>query len=181
MSRTKLAVSQREPEKEPEKDEFDQPVAVTIGVADELNKEVRSEASLRRWAGTIAGILGTVIVTVVLLYSTFAIDDIAAKVKPETERVVFLLLIVHGVISIAAVYFGYSMLRVSERMFVPRRLLNDAKDVEVIRAILGVSTPARAVAAQLRAASGEVQALAKTATEVIKAAHGDSAKDGKSE
>jgi len=43
------------------------------------------------------------------------------------------------------VYLGYSLFRAAERMFIPRWLLQaqDTRDVDVIRAILGIDTPGR--------------------------------------
>ena len=81
------------------------------------------------------------------------------------EHILLAKLIGHSVITLALVFFGYSLIRAGERMHVPRWLLRDARDVEVIRAILGFDTPLSTAVKLTERLGG---AIAKTAEPVVK-------------
>jgi hypothetical protein len=136
---------------------------------------IRVEFRVRGIAGAVAGVLGVSVVVFVIWHSTSAINDeltrqflLGPNFSQKSEKLIMVAMAVHGIISVAAVYFGYSMLRVAERMLIPRRLLTDFQDVEVIRAILGIRPPAKIALSQLKAMSAEVQSLVKTMAEFVK-------------
>jgi hypothetical protein len=84
---------------------------------------------------------------------------------------------VHGIISVAAVYFGYSLLKAAERMFVPERIMKDSKDVDLVRALLGMNAPTDALAGKFKSISATTLPLLKWMTELAKALRGGDSAD----
>ncbi|WP_437654706.1 hypothetical protein [Sorangium sp. So ce1182] len=167
-------------------DEFEVPVAEAKQTAARLKSFIAKEDLKRAVAGFSAGVAGLVAVFVILTRSTRAIDETIDKVigpvgqNPKTlpEHGVWVVLAgiaVHGIISVAAVYFGYSLLKAAERMFVPERIMKDSKDVELVRALLGMNAPTDAIAGKFRSMSATTLPLMKSMTELAKALRGDSA------
>lgn len=165
-------------------DEFGNPVGDAERESARLQAAISSEESKRATVGYISGALGVTSVIAVLVYSTWSINETVDKyvldrgfLNPLTPQAAWLVLasiIVHGVVSVAAVYFGYSMLKASERLFVPQRLLKDVKDVELVRAVLGIDAPTDAIAGKLKTMSSEANALLKAISELVRAAQGGS-------
>ena len=116
----------------------------------DLAREIAKEASSRRSAGWAMGIVGLVVVVVVLMWAVCNVNAVIQE-KDVSAYLMIIAMSAHAVISIAAVWFGYQMLRAAERMFVPQRLMNDSKDVEVLRALIGITAPTTAAADQLKA------------------------------
>jgi len=139
----------------------------------------RSAALLRRIsldgrgrviAACAAGTVGPWVVWHVLSTSTQAIERLAQSPVPAgAERVIIASMAAHAVVSVATVFFGYTMIRAAERLLVPKRLLQDKQDVEVIRAILGIDTPTNTIASQVKAATNET---VDVITKVLRAARG---------
>jgi len=87
-------------------------------------------------------------------------------VSDTVERLFLATLAVQAIVSVAAVYFAYTMLKVAERLSLPPRLLRDAKDVELVRAILGIDTPAKAATDQIKSVAEQMSVMAKPLAEI---------------
>src|SRR5262249_10263238 len=98
----------------------------------DLTEEIWSEANNRRWVGRVTGLAVIVLVAAIIVYALWSLDRLLpAILARESDRlIVIVALVAHAIVSVAAVYFGYSMLRIAERMFLPRRLFLHTKDVE---------------------------------------------------
>lgn len=59
-------------------------------------------------------------------------------------------LVAHAAVAIALIYLGYAAIRAGERMLLPRWLLQDAKDVELVRALLGIDSPLKTVLKEVK-------------------------------
>lgn len=163
-------------------DEFGLPPGAAEEENAKLQAAIRSEEDKRATAGYLTGFLGAATVVGVLIYSTLSINEAVDKyidalkhfnsLPPQVIWIVFASIVVHGVVSVAAVYFGYSMLRAFERLLVPQRLLKDVKDVELVRAILGIDAPTDAIAGKIKSMSSEANALLKAISELVRAAQG---------
>ena len=104
-------------------------------------------ATTRFVLGCILMVGGTAIVLSAIWVGSSSIDSVAyiSPVTPPKEPSVdyhfaYLKFAAHAVVTVTAVLFGYSMIRASERMFIPRWLLREG-EVEVIRALLGFESP----------------------------------------
>jgi hypothetical protein len=148
---------------------------------DPLEKEFATEIAqgftFRRSAGIWFAVTGCLVIGSAIVWAEMSIDAAIGRVigtqadkltAASTERLLFAILAVQAIVSVAAVYFGYSMLRAAERLFVPQRLLTDSKDVELVRAILGIDTPAKAAADQLKNVAEQMSAMAKPMGEIVK-------------
>lgn len=136
------------------------------------------EAAWRRSLGIGLGVLGLTTVGFILWHSMGSVGTVltdilkvskdSASIDGARERIAWFAIGVHSILSIAAVFFGYSLLRAAERLLIPRHLLYEKKDVEVIRALLGMSTPANAIMTQAKAFATEALTLLKGAVDVVR-------------
>ena len=140
-------------------DDWDQDDPRASDSAKKLIGQSNREAGLRLAAACLFGLGGPIVVWCILSSSVEAIEQLVRAPRDTSERIVIASMIAHAIVSIAAVYFGYTMLRAAERLFVPQRLLRDKQDVEVIRAILGIDTPSNAIASQAKAGANEIVEL----------------------
>jgi hypothetical protein len=110
---------------------------------------VTSVQSLRTRLGVVFLLAGGLVVAIAFGQAYRGLDDLRVGGKEEmplsVEHLMFAQLAVHAIVTLALVYLGYSLFRAAERMFIPRWLLQaqDTRDVDVIRAILGIDTPGR--------------------------------------
>ncbi|WP_438014954.1 hypothetical protein WMF18_29220 [Sorangium sp. So ce315] len=169
-------------------DEFEVSVAEAKKEAELLQTTIAHDDPKRTYAGYAAGLTGLATVIGVLLYSTWAIDsaiekaigDVGKAPKALPDHGILVLLVgiaVHGVISLAAVYFGYSLLKAAERLFVPERIMKDSKDVELVRALLGMNAPTDALAGRFRSISASTLPILRSMTELAKALRADDSSD----
>jgi hypothetical protein len=129
------------------------------------------ELRIRRGAGGCIGVIGIAVVAYVVVSAIGHVNDAISRAPEGKEYLAIVAVAAHTVISLGAVWFGYQMLRAAERMFVPRRFLSDAKDVEVLRALIGINAPTTAAADQLKVLLGDTPI--KSLVELIKAARSD--------
>lgn len=127
---------------------------------------------LRLFLGFAFAIVGAAVIAFVFYDGYTWLHD-EGKVGTDLELKAYIArLVAHSVVSVALVFFGYTLLRAAERMFIPRFLLTGEDPVETVRAILGIDTP-------LRAALREVKELTKGVGTFMKAASGK--EEGKEE
>lgn len=86
--------------------------------------------------------VGIVLVAVLLFRSIAGLDD-AVKAEPKLVAYAIALLATHAVVTVAGVYFGYQLIRAGERLLLLPKTIESA-EVDRIRALLGVETPASA-------------------------------------
>lgn len=135
------------------------------------SETIRAEAEGRKCFATIFSGVGLFTIVLSLILASCRIDRfVTMEIHDELHaRLSEIGLVVHGVISVAAIYFAYEMLRAAERLLIPRRLYGDAKDAEVIQALTGVRAPSRFIARQVKTMLAEVAAVVKTASHVARA------------
>jgi len=134
------------------------------------------ESLRRQWVGAIFLFIGLAAIISVTVLAVYGLRDITEDAIRMNFAVFVSLLSAHSVVSIAIVWFGYQALRAAERMFVPQRLMNDAKFVDVIRAIVGIDGPTTAATKQLEEASKPVLEMAKAIAEIVGKAQGGGTK-----
>ena len=111
-----------------------------------------------------------------ILFAFGARNDNAANRSPAIANgsipIAIASLASHAVVSIAAVYFAYQLIRVAERMFLPSRFLsaqsNGEHDVELAKVLVGVTEPSRAASAAMKTMVRELE----RATKISKAVRG---------
>ena len=132
---------------------------------------IRTEATHRKWFALALAIVGTCAVGCSLWNAGKRIDAfVAMDIRDDLHaRLAEIGMVGHAVISVAAMYFAYEMLRAAERLLIPRRLYGEAKDADVIQALTGVRAPSRFIARQVKAMLAEVSAVVKTAAHVTNA------------
>lgn len=130
---------------------------------DTIQDEIRSEMLVRRITAAVVAVVGAGTIIKVMLIAVSGINEVLKAEAPGGHEYIRVVAMgAHAVISVAAVWFGYQMLRAAERLMVPRRFLANSTDVELLRALLGISAPTTALADQ-------VKLMATTATDLIKA------------
>ena len=138
--------------------------------------DLRSEATFRKWVAAAATLIGLITIVYVILYG---LHNPCIWLPDKTPATVAIIVFVErGLISGAGVLFGYSMLRVAERMLVPWHLTKDAKDVELVRILIGSDSPARAVLKSAKEAAAITGGLLRDAAALL---HGESKKKSESE
>jgi hypothetical protein len=105
-----------------------------------LLEEIQGSSNFRRTTGIILTGLGIADVGAVLYSASHNLPDLAKTTTDSTIAIA--LLSAHGVLGVAAIFFGYQLLKMAERLFVPKFVL-EGKDVEVIRALTGVDHPTK--------------------------------------
>lgn len=125
----------------------DDPAATAEGQGGELSNALERLQSFRKWVGGVACVLAVGIVAVVLRGASHTTPTLAGLKEAEgIDLWLFLIsMSLHAVISVAAVWFAYQLLRFGERMFLPLGYLPHAKS------LLGVDGPAEAAPKAVRA------------------------------
>ncbi len=137
-------------------------------------EQVTADTDRRQYFGVAAGILGSGVILAVLAWTGFHIGDPVDAIKNNQavaaaiEHVVWFSIAAHTIIAVAAIFFGYQMLRLAERMFVPRHLLADETTLQVVQALVGVSSPAKAAVDTARQVAEDFAAIAKPVVELSK-------------
>lgn len=96
---------------------------------------------LRRFIGAAFAVFGIIVVVFTALA---AFDSLKTEHVPTTANELWFALarmLAHTVVAIAIVYFGYQLIRLGERLNLPSWLVQTDR-VEMVRALLGVRTPA---------------------------------------
>lgn len=137
--------------------------------------DVRTDVTARYCLGRIAGGIGCLVIMGVLIWAGCHANDVIDKVSaqkdtmtPAMEISIWVSIGAHAAISIAAIYFGYSMLRLAERMLLPRHLLHDETKVNVVRALLGVKTPAESAVDGVKQISENLSTILKPIAELAR-------------
>jgi hypothetical protein len=101
----------------------------------------------------------------------------SVRVPKETSAVCAIIMFVErGLLSLAAILFGYSLLRTAERMLIPRHLFQDSSHVELVRILIGEDHPARAM---LKAAKESVALAGGLMRDAAALVHGEKEKEEK--
>jgi hypothetical protein len=138
---------------------------------------VEKQRNLLGWSFLALGLLA---ILVALYLAWVGIEhvkfDVANEVPQSIERLAYAHLAVHAIVTIALVYLGYSLVRAAERMFVPRWLLQatDERDVEVIKAILGVDSPGKAI---VKLTKSTLEAIGEVIGPIVGAVRGEKKKE----
>lgn len=140
-------------------------------------KHVQDDIEKRHTFGTWSGVFGGAVILIVLgwtaLHAGEGLKDIREaarddKLSAAVERTVWISIGAHTLVAIAGVFFGYQLIRLAERMFVPRRLLEDVRQLEVVKALVGVDTPVKAAADGMKDIAENLAAVAKPLVDVLK-------------
>lgn len=145
--------------------------------------EVASETKARRNAAHAISLAGAFVVATCLILGSCSISAIVNDEKElsktlGSQLIPVTAIIVRGVITVAAILFGYEAMRAAERLLLPRRLFSDPKGAEIIQALTGMRAPSKFVAKQVRDVLGEFGAIVKTLTEAIASVRAPRDKDG---
>lgn len=130
-----------------------------LEMAAESLRDLRAETRERKEAGRAAAGLGVVIVGFCALTAFASMDALLDEHQGTPAPVLIAALVGHAIVSAAVVFFGYQLVRVAERMYVPRHLMEDVKSVEVLRALLGIKHPSTLLLDQLKTAVGTLASL----------------------
>jgi hypothetical protein len=143
--------------------------------AEAQGEKAHDEIERRHRLGYYSAAFGALVISGTLIWSIYSVNwpianffDARMEIDSAKERVIFATIGAHAIITVAAVYFGYTMLRLSERMFLPRHLLHDESTVGVVKALLGVSTPAKAAADGAKQAAESLATVLKPLVELTK-------------
>jgi hypothetical protein len=137
----------------------------------DLGIEVGKEAASRRTIGWSLGCVGLLVVVIIICAAFWALHGIASRIPDSAPYLIMVAMVAHAIISLGAIWFGYQMLRAAERMFVPQRLLKggDSKtDVELVRALTGISAPTTAALEQGLKMTGDLIKTVGEATKSVK-------------
>lgn len=130
--------------------------------------DLRAEATFRKWLSLVATILGLAAMGGTIVYG---LENPCVKLPAETPTAVAIIVFVErGLLSVAGVLFGYSMLRVAERMLVPWHLTKDSSHVELVRILIGEDSPARAVVRAAKESAAIAGGLVRDAAALV---HGE--------
>jgi hypothetical protein len=106
------------------------------------------ERARRHTTGYILSALGIAFVAWTLRQAMSELGELRSH-PPGDLRVLAAIAAAHVIVGIAAVYFGYQLIRAGERMLVPSHLTEDETKIEVLRVLLGgkepIASPAEAV------------------------------------
>lgn len=130
-------------------------------------KEAFEEGRYRRQIGIAFAIVGLIAIVGTIVFAIYGLVDLVTKAAGISLYVFIGLLVAHSVVSVAIVWFAYQALRAAERMFVPRRLMGDAKNVDVIRALVGIDAPTTAATKQIEEASKPLLEVVKAFAEIV--------------
>lgn len=94
----------------------------------------------RVWTGRGIGGLSLLFLGGWLVYSLHALDQAELPTTPLAERVFYIRLAVHAVITLGGIYFLYQVLRAAERLLLPPGVVE--KNPQAAALLLGIKSPA---------------------------------------
>lgn len=109
--------------------------------AEEKPTDISNMQTQRIWMGRLLMAVGVIVVMLILGWAAYHIGE-WFKDPPNGEWTFYaalVKLIAHGIVSGAAAWFGYQLVKAGERMMLPLDLADDAKD------LLGTSSPLKQI------------------------------------
>lgn len=114
----------------------EEPRSDTLSPTGIVLEEVKKQKDLREVAAIVCGILSFVVVIGVIVTSYYTTHTLLIS-PPQNNQVLLIILVSRVVLSGTLLGFAYFLLKMTERLLVPQRLMKDAKDAELIKVLLG--------------------------------------------